>query len=182
MPTLINQSFFIRDINLPNTTEAKVIERIQSFINKYEPQCLLQILGYPLYKLVGVESSARMTALLSGAEYTDEAGELQKWQGLVHDTDISLIADYVYYFIQEADAKKTTGVSTAAMKTAAAESVSPMDKMVNAWNFFSSETRSMISFLWMKKEIDGSRTYPEFSAHQYLKTKNLSRPINSFNF
>ena len=180
--SLINSSFFIRDINLVNTTKPEVLERITSFIRKYEPECLQKILGYPLYKLFLTESSARMTDLLYGADYIDELGNLEKWQGLVHDTDISLIADYIYYFIQEADAKKTTGVSTAAMKTAAAESVSPMDKMINAWNFFSSETKSMISFLWMQKNISNERVYPEFTAHQYLKTKNLSRPINSFNF
>ena len=181
MPTLVNQSFFVRDINLPNLTAAG-LEKLNSFIAMYEPKCLLETLGYPLYKLVGVESSARMTALLSGSEYYDETGNLQKWQGLVHDTNISLIAYYIYYFIQEEGATKTTGVSTAAMKTEAATSVSPMDKMIRAWSLFSEETFAMISFLWMKKNVDGTRTYPEFSAHQYLKTKNNTRTINSFNF
>lgn len=181
MPTLVNQSFFVRDINLPNLTGAGV-EEINSFIDMYEPECLIKVLGYPLYKLFGTESSARMTDLLSGAEYIDELGNLQKWKGLVHDTNISLIAYYIYYFHQQKNATKTTGVSTAVMKTEASISVSPMDKMIRAWNLFSAEVSQLISFLWMKKDaITGDRTYPEFTAHQYLVTKNLSRTINSFN-
>jgi len=181
MPILVNQSFFVRDINLPNLTGAG-LESLNSNIAMYEPKCLLDILGYPLYKAFENESSQRMTDLLNGCEYYDGYNQLQKWEGLVHDTNQSLIAYYIYYFIQEQGATKTTGVSTAAMKTEASTSVSPMDKMIRAWSMFSEGTLSMISFLWMQKNIDKTRTYPEFTSHQYLKTKNLSRKINSFNF
>lgn len=182
--SLINSSFFIRNLNIPNIETPvspdtnKVLQRLISFIAKYEPECLQKILGYPLYKLFLTESSARMTELLYGAEYLDECGITQKWQGLVHDTDISLIANYIYFYYQEASASQTTGVNTSVIKGSQSVLVSPQDKMINAWNFFSSETKSMISFLWMKKDINDERVYPEFTAHQYLITKRLSTPIN----
>lgn len=180
MPNLINTSFFVRDINLVNVTDAKILERINSFITKYEPQCLLNILGYPLYKLFGTESSVRMTSILSGQEYTCN-GEVCKWRGLVHDTDQSLIAYYIYFFFQEASATQTTGVSTAVKKTEAGVSVSPADKMVNAWNNFSSETYELISFLW-NYQISSLRVYPEFSSTQFWVSKEYARPINIFGF
>lgn len=178
MPNIVNQSFFVREINLPNTTKTEVIEKITSYINKYEPQCLLKILGYPLFKLFGTENSQRMTDILDGAEYTDQYGELQKWQGLVHDTDISLIANYVYFYIQQSNAAQQTGVATVANKAEAGSAISPAEKMVSAWNFFSTETYSLISFLWMKVDDAGVRIYPEFTQHQFLITKNLSRSMN----
>lgn len=186
MPFIINQSFFVGDLNIPNLSSATagtaILERLNVFIAKYEPQCLLQILGYPLYKVFTPESSARMTDLLDGAEYVDAAGNIQKWQGLVHD-DLSLIAAYIYYFYQQASASQSTGINTQIPKGAAgATPTSPVVKMVDAWNFFSKEVEDMLFFLWMKKDIDGNRVYPEFSASQYHKTKNLSRTINEFNF
>lgn len=184
MPTIINSSFFVRDITLPNITSSSIggqaiSERVQSFIDKYEPDCLLKILGYPLYKVFGTESSTRMTNLLSGAEYTDACNQLAKWQGLKHDTDISLIANYVYYKIQEWSATQSGGTNTNVPKGMIAIAVSPKDKMSDAWNFFSSEVQSMISFLWLKKDIEGVRVYPEFTAHQYKVTENLSRRISA---
>lgn len=183
MPNIINQSFFVGDFNIPNLSSnvagAAILERVNTFISKYEPKCLLQIFGYPLYKLFKDESSTRMTELLSGAEYTDAQGHLAKWQGIVHDTDQSLLAAYIYWYYQESSATQSTGINTQVPKGAAgAMAVSPADKMISAWNFFSEEVEQMLFFLWMKKDLTGNRSYPEFSAHQYLVTKNLSRKIN----
>src|ERR1035437_922329 len=175
---IINASFFVRNINIPNPGDVKVLEKINSFIGKYEPECMKSILGYSLYKLFLNETSQRMIDILSGAEYNDSCGELQKWEGLVHDTDISLIANYIYYFIQESSATQTTGVSTSISKPETGTNVSPADKMINAWNFFSDETASLCSFLWNKKDSGGIRIYPEFTNLQFYKTRSTSRAIN----
>lgn len=188
MATIINSSFFVRDFTIPNLASTSqgglaINERVQSFIDKYEPECLLKILGYPLYKLFGTESSIRMTNLLSGIEYSDACGQLTKWQGIKHDNDQSLIAAYVYFFIEEWSATQTAGTNTNVPKGMVSTAVSPRDKMNKAWNFFSDEVKSMISFLWLKKNVDGvTRTYPEFTAHQYRVTENFSRKINNFGF
>ena len=175
MNYIINQSFFVRDIVVPNSNTTPIVERLNLFISKYEKECLLKILGYPLYKVFETESSQRMTDLLYGSEYTDVNGDLQLYQGLVHDENDSLIANYIYYFFQQNSATVSTGISTVKMNAEAGTSVSPEEKMVFAWNYFSSEVQSMCSFLWSKKD-----DYPEFSAHQLAKTIDLSRPINIF--
>ncbi len=180
---LINYSFFVRDITLPNIepktgTVNSVLERLDSFIAKYEKECLISILGYPLYKVFITENSDRMTELLFGAEYTVNS-RLEKWQGIIHDNDSSLIANYIYFFERRASAIQTTGVNSQVPKGQNATVVSPRDKMVDAWNFFSSETSNMIFFLWFKKNEDGSRVYPEFTWDDAQRSTNFSRPINS---
>jgi len=180
MPSyLINQTFFVGDLVLPNTHHQAEIDKINAFIAKFEPKCLLSIFGYPLFKAFSNESSQRMTDLLDGAEYTDGCGNTQKWSGLIHDTSISLIANYVYFYILEASSSTTTGTGTTITKQDSGNAVSPAYKMEKAWNFFSDEVYSMTSFLWLKKNPDGSRSYPEFTYHQFLETRRISRKINA---
>jgi len=179
MPNIINQSFFVEPIELPNLTNTAILEKLTAQINKYEPECLLKILGYPLYKLFGAESSTRMTDLLNGAEYTDGMGELQKWKGLKHDTVISLIANYIYFHVKANEASHSSGVGTVITKPAAGINISPAEKMTTAWNFFSEEVFSMTCFLWLKKDDNGARVYPEFTYYQFLETRRISRKIDS---
>lgn len=179
---IINYTYFVRKINIPNIDivmnirNGPILERLNSFIRQYEPECLTSILGYELYKALLTETSDRMNDLLYGAEFTDEYGRLRKWNGLVYEPKISLIANYVYYKFQEDSAMQTTGVSTSVNNTAGGESKSPEYKMLDAWNFFSSETEAMVSFLWNKNRLD-PEIYPEFSG-RYFETLSISRPTN----
>jgi hypothetical protein len=170
--SIIDESFFIRDITIPNTSNEAVLERLTLFIEKYEPECLKKIFGYKLYKLLKSEVSQRMTDIIFGTEYTDTYGNLCSWQGLVHDVNISLIANYVYFFFQEASATQTTGVSTSISKTESGTSVSPYFKMQSAWNFFSKEVNDLIYFLRSQSDV-----YPEISDWQFSKALEFSRPI-----
>lgn len=180
MPTyIINQTFFVRELEIPNLGNTADLDRLTYFIAKYEPDCLLKIFGYPLYKLFGSESSSRMTDLLNGAEYVDGLGETRKWQGIKHDTNISLIANYIYFYYQQHKAAHSSGVGTNVSKPEAGTAYSPADKMAQAWNFFSSEVSDMCSFLWLKKDNNGVRVYPEFSYNQYCETRRISRKIDS---
>ena len=177
MPFLINQTFFVRDIFVPNLGNQADLDKLNYNIAKYEPECLLNIFGYPLYKVFGTESSQRMTDLLSGAEYYDGEGTLQKWQGLKHDTDISLIANYIFYFMEKYKASFSTGTGTGIAIPEAGQALSPAQKMSAAWNFYSSEVEAMTSFLWLKK-INDLRVYPEFSFNQFCETRRISRRID----
>jgi len=181
MPNIVNQSFFVEPIDFPNLTHPATLEKLTNQINKYEPQCLRKILGYALFKVL-TEGSQRMTDLLDGAEYTDGRGDLQKWNGLAYeqeDTPISLIANYIYYHIKENEASNTGPSGTVVTTPAAGTNVSPAQKMATAWNFFSDEVYSMTCFLWLKKDINGARVYPEFTYHQFLETRRISRRIDS---
>jgi len=104
--SLIDASYFVGEIEIPNSTDQPVAERIALFIQKYEPLFLQKLFGYALYKefVAGImvippaTPDIKWINLLYGAEYTDFRGELQKWKGLiVTDTPIFNIAGgYVY--------------------------------------------------------------------------------------
>jgi hypothetical protein len=179
---IIDYTYFIRKINIPNIDvvvnprNGPILERLNSFISQYEPECLTNILGYELYKALLTESSQRMTDLLNGCEFTDDDGVLRKWRGLIYYPKVSLIANYVYYKFQEDSAKQTTGVATTVAKSTSGESQSPEYKMLDAWNFFSEEVKELISFLWNKNRID-PEVYPEFNG-MYYKVLAFSRSTN----
>lgn len=185
-PTLfIDWTYFIRDITIPNidasnAKNAPMLERLNSFILKYVPQCLTSILGYNLYKVLLNESSQRVTDLVYGVEYVDYKGNTQFWQGLVQPPPrISLLANYVYWFFQESAAQQTTGTNTIVPKAEAGRIVSPIFKMTDAWNFFSDETKDMVYFLWSQNKLT-PKVYPEFTESQRCFTQGFAAHVNMF--
>lgn len=182
---LTDWTYFIRNITIPNIDPAKPAnapnkDRLDSFIQKYEPQCLIKILGYGLYKALLTETSQRMTDLIYGAEYTTSYGKLWKWQGLVQPVPkISLIANYIYFYYQEANTTQTSGVNTNIPKGEASKAVSPGDKMINSWEFFSSETRELLFFLWNQNHLVSPAIYPEITDWSINVVKRSTTSIYS---
>jgi hypothetical protein len=181
MSNIVNASFFIGDINIPNLGNTAIIERLNSFVAKYEEQCFTELFGYAFYKLYKDNvSSERMMFITDGSEYSGCFGDLQNWEGIVVNENTSFLAFYIYYYFQQSSATLTTGVSTAAAHTDGASSVSPAEKMVYAWNEYSEIASSLLNFLWFKKDSANQRLYPEFTAHQLRKSASISRKINIF--
>lgn len=175
MANLISVDYFILDINLP-TSDENDVERINAFISKFEPKCLELILGYELAKVVKNETSQRVTDLVDGKEYLNSKGYTVKWQGLIQESEkTSLIANYVYFYFQKANATQTMNNSTAAVGSTGGQSVAPAEKMVSAWNSFASEINQLLSFLWTYQDI-----YPEFSSDNRRVCEINCRPINWF--
>lgn len=178
--SIVKPSFFVRNLNIPNTGTDKVDERLYAFIEKYEKECLLKLFGYPLYKQYVIETTgtvtSRMELIISGSEYSLE-GNVFNWPGLLHDENISLLANYVYYSLQEDSATHTTGQATVVPKGTVVKEVSPAEKMIYSWNEFSEEAESLLSFLWFKS-TSNIRLYPEFNSSQFWLARNFSRKIN----
>lgn len=178
---LIDRTFFIREINLPNIGDVgskindAALEKLNSFIQKYEPECLRLILGNALYALLLGETSQRMSDLIGGVNYVGYYNYDLRWRGLVNSTTKeSLIADYIYYFYKEATATLTTGTSTKVADSEGGKSISPYDKMVNAWNSFSRQTDDLRQYLWY------SDNYPEYTNVDYWKAMKATQRINMF--
>lgn len=178
--SLIDATYFIRNITITNIdairpNNAVNLDRLNSYILKYEPECLLGILGYSLYKVLLTETSQRMTDLIYGAEYVDCNGDTQNWQGLIQPTlKISLIANYIYYYYTQALITQSTGVNTSIPKGERAVAYSPADKMINAWEFFNEQSCDLYSFLWSKNKTS-PLVYPEFTRKQYCISSEFSR-------
>jgi len=181
MSNIVNLSFFVGDINIPNTGQPAVGTRVTEYINKYEPECLLKLLGYPLYKVFGSETSQRMADLLDGVEYVDYEGYTQYWKGLKHDTTQSLIAYYIFYHWLKDTHTQVIGMGTTSVnKGDGSVVVIPMERMVSTWNSFSEEGHECLAFLWNQTDIYGYRVYPEFTSYQFQKSWLFSGMMNTF--
>jgi hypothetical protein len=89
---LIDPSYFNGEINIPNVDQDSVLQNINWFINKYEPEFLQKVFGYSFYKtfIAGISTTLpnfpaqRWQNLIYGAEYNSlSSGKLEKWKGLL---------------------------------------------------------------------------------------------------
>lgn len=188
--SLIDETYFIGELNLPNTNDENVIEVLEQFIDKYEKSFLTDLLGYELYKefTAGLKVSPvdqKWKDLRDGAEYTYNQ-RLYKWDGLIRDeTQTSPIANYIYYHWQRDAISQTTAIGEVASKSENSIRVSPSGKMIRAWNEMVNELWKLVSFLDAK-----ASTYPSWSWYgdangtyftNHARLKDIFYPINSMN-
>lgn len=85
---LIDRTYFVGELNIPNTNQAAIGSAVDLFIEQYEDQFLNEVLGYTLSKalkagLQVVPVAQKWTDLIEGVEYTDLANKTRFWKGLV---------------------------------------------------------------------------------------------------
>lgn len=95
---LIDKTYFRFDVSIPDGQFSDV----ENWIDRYEKEILTQLLGYELYKLVSTttDKRGRLYDLLNGKEYPvsfNGRDQLVKWNGLINEDKVSLIAYYVFY-------------------------------------------------------------------------------------
>lgn len=177
---LIDRTYFIGEINLPNTNQTAVQENIDYLISKREPELLTQLFGYGMYKafIAGLQEDPvpqRWIDLRDGVDYTDTDGEERHWMGLVAKVDEpkeSLIANYVYYWFLRKEATQTSGVGETVTKTENSVRTSPVAKQVRAWNEMVTWIGELFNFLQVKKA-----DYPEWKPVDSCQWENLN-PYN----
>ena len=142
MANLIDKTYFIDEINLPSSMLTGDTEIITAYINKYEKDILIKLLGYNLYKALKeqIEAgtySAPWKGLIEGAEYDVEYGNdtyLVKWGGLINAEKVSLIAYYVYYNIVRDTVTSTSGIGEMLNNVENGSRITPADKQIFAYN------------------------------------------------
>jgi hypothetical protein len=180
--TLINDTYFVGERNIPNTTNSSVLERLTFFITKYEEELLQAVLGYALYKaykagIAATTPDSKWTELQDGKEYTDSNNRLRKWNGFRDaDSKRSMIANYVYFWWMRDKASISTSIGEVQEKPDNSASISSLTKQSRAWNEMVSWIEEMILFLDTNIE-----TYPEWEQANVWKIRNDFRPINIFN-
>lgn len=85
---LIDRTYFVGELNIPNTHQAAIGSAVDLFIEQYEEKLLTEVLGYTLYKalkagLQVVPVAQKWTDMIEGVEYTDLATKIRFWKGLV---------------------------------------------------------------------------------------------------
>lgn len=161
---IIDYSYFIGKINLPQTGNTPGRAEIDQFIETYEKEYLQRVLGYDLWKAFTDETGGsgeidqRWTDLLTGAEYS-HGDHTHKWEGF--EDKPSPIAQYVYYRYMEDKAIDTVLVGTSTGDTDNATRVSPAAKMLDAWNNMIRLNVKLWNFLNANRS-----TYPEWKGYQ----------------
>jgi hypothetical protein len=94
MPNLIDHTFFIGTLTVPNTNQQSVQGLLTTLITKYQEKLLTDLLGRKMYLafmdgIQAVSVDAKWQELLTGADYVDMYGRDQRWMGLAPvSTDI----------------------------------------------------------------------------------------------
>lgn len=162
---LIDSTFFITEINIPNRDRAGVLEPLNNMIKKREPEVLTGLMGYSLYTafIAGLAvmptPEQRMVELKEGKDYVVN-GVTYRWKGLVIIDGLrkeALSANYVYYWFLRYGATLTTGVGEATTNTENAGRVAPARKQSRAWNEMVEWAKELTAFLQHNTDV-----YPEY--------------------
>jgi hypothetical protein len=180
---LIDHTFFIGELNLPNTGNTEMQLRLNRFITKYEDRFLTELLGYDLYKqlktgLIAITPDSKWTDIRDGADFTFN-GLSYNWQGLVNDdTKTSIIANYVYYWWMRNEATQTTAVGEVITKTENSTRISPATKMRSAWDEMVNGVWQLVRFLDANRSIytgwRGAYTYTNNYRYSSFPTQTMS--------
>lgn len=169
---LIDKTYFTGELDIPDTGNANVEARLNSFINKYEPKFLTLLLGAALY---GDYKTAKAAA-------TEEAPLAAIWTDLEALVK-SLLAGYVYYWYMRDAATKTTGVGEVKPAVENGAVVDSMAKQVRAWNEMAEGIRDLYDMLDAGAYASWTSTY-RFGYNDSFgrwHRNGLVIPINTFN-
>lgn len=188
MANIIDYTYFIGDINLPQAGSTDGQAYVNRFITIYETEFLQLVLGYDLWKaftdgLAAGSPDQKWIDIRDGKEFADLSGKNKKWIGFKNTDLKSAIANYVYYKIMEDQQTQTTAIGEAKNNAENATMVTASFKMVNAWN------RMVSMCLVLKDFLDAnSDTYTEWKTtsiyyrndlYQWM-IKPVFKKINAF--
>lgn len=133
-----------------------VDEEFTYMLDKFEEDCLIKCLGFSLYKeltenldltkptLIKDAADAKWDNLVNGHTYTKQGATAQSiWRGIRFKSPItsktynrSFLANYVYWFYEKNRYITTTGVGSVKEEAKNGLMVTPLQKVVDAWNEF----------------------------------------------
>jgi hypothetical protein len=163
--SLIDQSFFIGSIKIPNLTGVGIVpaanlENLYWFMATYEPEYLRIVLGDTLYN-----------AFIAGLKVVPIE---DKWQNLrsklIDSTNkISPIAGYVYYHIERDRLTSTSSLGQVKPASENSEVTINTDKMTQAFN--SSVREGTVVRDWLS---ENTNTYPEYTESELAELRTIN--------
>ena len=144
--SLIDTTYFVRDINVPLSSNTALNTLFTNAILRYENEILKKLLGYNLWKEFTDAISAatelsplaeKWVYLRDGADFSfDLNGQTinTHWNGLINSDKISLIAYYVYYQHRINHETEYMGIGEISSTSENAKRVSPLIKLVRVHN------------------------------------------------
>lgn len=143
MANIIDISYFVGDIEIPNISQEEIEADVNNSITIYEKEVLIALLGYPMYKELRAATPApgdKWYKLINGEEFTftvDGQEVNTKWDGLKGEEKKSLIAYYVYFMHRRKRQSYNAGVGIEVeADTDNSKPSSLYVRLVDVWNGF----------------------------------------------
>lgn len=190
MSSLIDLTFFVKKLNIPNTGDPAIIETVQSYILQYEPIFLERLFGYPLYAAyMASPADQRFVDIIDGKEFTDINGNLNKWKGLIEilvpaptppattptQQRQSPIANFVYFKYRVENVSQFTGIGELLPSAENATMVSPRRKLSMVWNEMREQVIQLMAFLTANQSA-----YPEWNDTYRIQALKSFGYVNPF--
>lgn len=167
--SLIDSTYFRNEISIPVGTYSD----LQQFIDRYEKEVLIGLLGYTLYTemmaayaasiaTVPVPLPEKWDKLINGSIYNCCGFEL-RWNGLINSDKVSFISYYVFCEYVRAKQSAVQGTGTVQAKNENSFVVDGIGKHTNSWNEFVHEYYNCTEFLSANTEL-----YDLTTVNQYL--------------
>lgn len=172
MASIIDHTYFKGDLNFPDIAPGKPQnDNLDWHINIYESEYLTEILGLTLYKEFNGElpnpSTQKYQHLLGGVSFTQQNGVGNFWCGfkgerIGENYKFSPIANYVYWQRMRQRSVQTVGVGNVIAETENSRVVTPIHKMVRAWN-------QMVKWNWILHEYMtvNKDSFPTYIGHDF---------------
>lgn len=179
MSLIISNSYFTRDIAVPQLGNDLLLTDFASWLTAYELEYLEKALGYSFaHELIAGLSedpvNAKWLDLINGKTYEVD-GVQYRWEGLKNQTLLkSAIADYVYFFYSRDKVSQQSGYGGENRQTGEnATGSSIQRRSATVWNRMIKTTREMWNYL-----ILNPTTYDTFDINQ-VRTDyfNIISPI-----
>jgi hypothetical protein len=149
--SLIDKTYFVGELDIANTSNASVEARLQWFIDKYEPEFLLALLGAALY-----------ANYIAGIVVTDPDPIPEQWIALQDVQGLKeAIACYVYFHYMRDRYTFSTGVGEVKPTAENATQENPSWKITRAWNEMTRWVRSNVIVAFINENVSD---YPGWTA------------------
>lgn len=186
--SLLDTTYFTKEIHIPTSKYTT----LQSVIDRYEPKMIRDLFGYELALLIKAydagTSPQRIKDIVEGKVYTPSYGASMghytasgtpkiKWNGLLNDDKVSLLAYWVFYWYMRENETFLSISGSGKSKSENAYDAGDNPKSVFAWNRmfelyggFTRESSINPSCFNFMKEFESS--YPEWV---FTYKRNINR-------
>jgi len=156
---LINGTYFIREYNIPNTTELQgnSSTNLEQYVDERCRLLLQMALGSELFAdlddnitngVLDNDAPQKWENLVNGCTYTKN-GKDYVWKGLLQEEGTfksSLLTPYVYYYWLKGNISSVLGVGEVVTNGKNANNVNSTQRLVETWNDFVSQYQGNCSY------------------------------------
>lgn len=159
MSLFIDSTNFKPPLNIPESGNTEGLAELNTYIDRFELECLKKVLGFDLAKaVIDAPNDSRWDALKQGADFTYK-NRNGHWVGF--ETDDSPLINYVWYMYIKHNAMNAALIGTVVSQTDNNRTVTPRYKMIDAWNSMVDLHLDLYRYLKANKTL-----YPEWKQWQ----------------